>query len=582
MDRSSIFLSLAILMIFFIHVSALGYPYLILDQILLSNLFGLVSAIFLYLAYVERGKEIKNRLNLSFYLIFGITLFFTALIFDYLGMAVIISIAGIMIFGHFSKKLKAHKLYAFLLAGIIITSGFSSIFILRLWGISWKGVDEIAYGYYASYFVLHGKNPYLMSMVPSLAEYNTPSTLQLNGSIEKGYNYPALSLLPTVILSSLKVYSYASMPIIAGLIAIAVSFLVYYKSNYNKTVLVPIAIWLFATYDTVPTVDQYLAVAVFLLLAYLFRKRIGLYGVLLGLAASTIQLAWFAMPFFFILTLKEEGRGKMLQSILVSVIVFLLINGYFMLQAPKSFMADVFGLFGTSKLLPGGPDIMQFFIRVYPVSLWVPAAISLVTFLSLVILYYFYTATLKPFIAIAPIFIFYLSWRNLEYYSLPFIPLIILLCYLKEKKGLKDMLKNRMYIFAALAGIMLFSLALVMYSHAVYAKANTLQINYISPSTTIGINNNYDVNSLKINISDNGNSYENASFFYFDPRSRKGAFVTATTLAGIPPHSYQNYTLNVNIPDVENGDRLYVMAFSKDYITWKSTYISLAQPNKSS
>jgi len=566
MDRSSVFATLAIIILFFIYVSALRYSYFLINEIVITNILALAAAIFLYLAYTQRGKTIKPSKKISIPLLLGIVLFFILIIFRYLGSAVIVSVVGIMVFGHFSKKMKSHRLYAFIIAGVIITSIFTCALVLRMWGPSWRGVDEITYGYYASYFVLHGKDPYTINMAPSLTQYNTPATIQLNGTVEGAYNYPALSLFPTILLSLLNLYGYVNVAMIAAFITIAISFLIYYKSNYNAAVLLPIVAWLFASYDTVPTINQYLAVGVFLVLAYMLRKRTLVYGVLLGLAASTIQLAWFALPFFLILTLREEGRKKFLQSLAIALVVFLLINGYFILQNPKAFLIDVFGVFGTSKLLPGGANIAQFFISSYGVPLWVPAVITIITFITFMVLFYFYTATLRPLIAIVPIFIFFLSWRNLEYYGLAFIPLILVLCYHVEKEKLKDTLKNRIYIIAVLAAIALLFLGIIIYGHAIYTKENTLSITHMMPLIT-GSNGTHTINTIRLSVANNGNSYEQVSFLYVFNNGNSGNYTLSSTLNGIAPYSTKNYTLDFVIKNVTNRSKIYMMAFSKDYIT---------------
>jgi uncharacterized membrane protein len=298
----------------------------------------------------------------------------------------------------------------------------------------------------------------------------------------------------------------------------------------------------------------------------MLRKRTLVYGVLLGLAASTIQLAWFALPFFLILTLREEGRKKFLQSLAIALVVFLLINGYFILQNPKAFLIDVFGVFGTSKLLPGGANIAQFFISSYGVPLWVPAVITIITFITFMVLFYFYTATLRPLIAIVPIFIFFLSWRNLEYYGLAFIPLILVLCYHVEKEKLKDTLKNRIYIIAVLAAIALLFLGIIIYGHAIYTKENTLSITHMMPLIT-GSNGTHTINTIRLSVANNGNSYEQVSFLYVFNNGNSGNYTLSSTLNGIAPYSTKNYTLDFVIKNVTNRSKIYMMAFSKDYIT---------------
>ncbi len=571
-DRSSIFATLAIVMLFFIYVSGLRYSYFLVSEIVITNALALLAAVFLYLAYTERGKAIKPSKKVSVPLLMGIVLFFILIIFRYLGSAVIVSIVGIMVFGHFSKKMKSHRLYALLFAGIVITSIFTCALVLRAWGPAWRGVDEITYGYYASYFVLHGKDPYTMNMAPSLNQYGTPATIQLNGTVEGAYNYPALSLLPMILLSLLNIYGYVNVAMIAAFITIAISFFIYHKSKYNSALLLPLVAWLFASFDTVPTINQYLAVGVFLVLAYMLRKRTLLYGVLLGLAASVNQLAWFAIPFFLVLTLREEGRKRALQALAMALIVFLLINGYFILQNPKAFIVDVLGVFGTSKLLPGGPNIAQLFISSYGVPLWVPAAITAVTFITFLALFYLYTATLRPMIAIVPIFIFFLSWRNLEYYGLAFIPLMLVLCYCAEKEKIRDALRGKRYLIAALAAVTLLSLGIVAYGHAVYAREDTLSITHMAPLLE-GSNGTYTINAIRVSVANNGNSYEQVSFLYVFNKGNSGNY-TLDPSPAISPHTMQNYTLDYTIRNVTNSSKIYVMAFSKDYITSRQLNLS--------
>ena len=265
---------------------------------------------------------------------------------------------------------------------------------------------------------------------------------------------------------------------IVALIATISAFLLYRKSNYNKMLLLPIIAWLTVTYLLIVTVDQYLAVAVLLFVAYIERKNLVLSAVCIGLAASTIQLAWFALPFMLVLIWKEYGKERMIKTIVIALIAFLVVNGYFILIGPKQFISNVFGLFGPSKILLSGTDLMQIFVRSYGVTLWAVAAISLMILLSSIILYYLYPSTLKPFLAIVPAFIFMLSWRNLLLYSLPFVPILIYMCYEKDAKPVKDMIKNRSYIVMTFAALIILSLVIAVYAHGVYLKQNYLVINF--------------------------------------------------------------------------------------------------------
>lgn len=575
MDRSSLLLATAIFMLLIIYLTSFAYPYLFINEIILTNVFALVAALLIFLAYVERNKRVEVSKRFNIYLVLAITLFFILLIFQYLGGAVIMTLVGIAVFGHFSKKMDSHKLYAFMIAAIVITSALSVIFIVGLWGVPWSGIDEIAYSFYASYFLIHGKNPYLMNMTPSLAIHNTRPTIQLNGTTESRYNYPAFSLVPTTLLLLLGINAYFSIAVISALIIVGVSFFIYRKSGYNNAVLLPLTVWIAASYFTVPTIDHYIAVAVLLLLAYVFRKKTIVYAILLGLAASTIQLAWFAIPFFYILTYREEGKKKLAKVVLISIAVFILINSYFILQAPGPFIYSIFSIFGTSKLMPLGANIAQFFLRSYVEPFWIPALIAMIVFATLMVLFYFYTATLRPLIAIAPAFIFFLTWRNLEYYGLAFVPLMILLCYLKEKGGVKDAIKKKRYILFSLAGVALVCIAIVVYAHGPYSLKDTLSINRLDPVLHQNANGTYAVNAILVNISNNGDSNESVSFLYFssDPAAA-GFTLNPLQSESMPPGSSRGYTLNTSIKEASNRTQAYVLVFSKDYITWGRVHIN--------
>ena len=300
--------------------------------------------------------------------------------------------------------------------------------------VNWNGIDELAFNYYASYLFVHGANPYVTSMQPILSQRGIFPTVELNGQFEYAYDYPALSFLPYAIIPILGINNFFVFIPILIFMTLFIAYYIYYKSGFNRFVLIPLVVWLFMTFTLVGTVNQYLAVSVLFLLAYVERKRIIVSGILLGLAASVIQLVWFAIPFFFILLYKEYGSKNLAKSIGITLATFLIINGYFLILTPKIFLSDMFTVFGLTKLVVFGPNIMQFMILHYPVASWFSATIAIITLLSLFVLFYLYTDTLKPLIAVAPIMIFFLTWRNISIYGIPFIPVIIAIYYIHENE----------------------------------------------------------------------------------------------------------------------------------------------------
>jgi uncharacterized membrane protein len=578
MDKSSIFLASAIILLIYVYAYSISpVYYLFPGRIILILVFALIAVFLFYFAYLYRGQEIKlkskSKIKLNPYIIIGIVSIFAIIIFQFDSIMVIISIIGMVLFGFFSKGLKSRKLFYNTIIAALIIAALCSIILIYTVGFHWSAVDEVAYNYYSASLFLKGINPYAANMVPSLAKYNTTAfTVQLNGTVVGSYSYPALSFLAATPFQILGLDYYVLFLIVQSFISTAIAIFIYYKSNYNKSVLLAIAVWLFATYFLIFTMVQYLAVA-FLIIAYMMRKRILVSSIFLGLAASTIQLAWFAIPFFFILTLRENGKTKFLQSIFIVLLVFLAINGYFILQGPKEFLNGVFAPFGASKLPPIGANIMEFFVSSYNVSPFATAAISIIVFLSFIILFYFYTSTLKPLIAIVPGFIFFLSWRNIQFYGLAFVPFIILLCYDKEKPIAKDLIKNKSYIFAALALIAIISIFIAMYAHIKYTDQKTLMITYAHAFIEM-VNSTNAITTLQINLTNNGAHIENVSFLYITSDPVSGNYILSPTLNGIEPDSYQNYTMNLNISNSTNRTRLYILAFSKDYLIGKKVGLS--------
>src|ERR1035437_5516833 len=76
--------------------------------------------------------------------------------------------------------------------------GFAMLTVLIVLGNPSYGTDEIAFDQYAAQLVLHGMNPYLHSMAPSLAIFHVPDifrTYLLNGGQVHTLSYPAGSFL---------------------------------------------------------------------------------------------------------------------------------------------------------------------------------------------------------------------------------------------------------------------------------------------------------------------------------------------------------------------------------------------------
>ena len=193
--------------------------------------------------------------------------------FPYVALAAVLTLAALFLIGKAAARIRGKAIrYPAVLVLLVFASAIAYVSMFGLNSNSgWVGVDELAYNYYASYLSLHGTNPYTQSMQPILEERGTPASLLLNGSYEYAYDYPAMSFLPYVPIVALGIRSLFSF--VAALIFLCVlsAFILYWKSGCNNELLLPLAAWLYFSYSVIMVSNAFLAVSVFLLLAYLYR-----------------------------------------------------------------------------------------------------------------------------------------------------------------------------------------------------------------------------------------------------------------------------------------------------------------------
>ncbi|MFI5412435.1 MAG: hypothetical protein ACHQX1_00925 [Candidatus Micrarchaeales archaeon] len=502
-------------------------------------------------------------------------------------LGVAVSIAGLYGLGMLSKLLKHFWFWVALAVCVVVIASVSYEVMYGFRSTNWGGIDELGYNYYASYLFFHGTNPYTASMKPILQKNNIFPTVQLSGSFEYAYDYPALSFLPYIFMPIFGISSFFVFIFIVLVLSVFAAYIIYKGSGYNRLVLIPLGAWLFVTYTLVGTMNQYLSVSVLFLIAYMERKRFVLSGVLLGLSASVIQLSWFAIPFLYILIYKEHGGKHLAQCVGITILVFLLVNGYFIIISPNAFIENVFGIFLANKLVILGPNVMQLFDAFYPVSQWYAGVVSVVTLLSTLVLFYIYPKTLKLLIAVVPIMIFFLSWRNISIYGLPFLPLVIAIYYMHDKETTHDLLKSKRPIIYTFSVLIAVFLILALVSHGAYSKEKLIGIGKITPilygslgtlaNGSKGIVGPYSLGGLKINVINRANYTQPISFYVASRNPNGWNYILNNSLnVTLPAHSSYNYTVPYRLQLVNNGTRLYIQAFSQYYKVETYYRISLA------
>lgn len=237
------------------------------------------------------------------------------------------------------------------------------------------GTDEISFDQYAAQLLLHGVNPYVHSMAPSLARFHVPDiyrTYTLSGTTITRLSYPAASFLfylPSL-LFGLNVQA-----------AVATDLVMWILSCLLLWVLLPINLkWMSAV---LLIADMYLYMSVggvtdvvympFLILAlwrwddfYKYPSeswRKWMAPVTLGIACAVKQTPWFLIPFLVIGLAVEcrdanVSRWKVIGQYLGAVsAVFVFINLPFILWSPSQWLRDVVVPL-TTPTEPGGQGLI--------------------------------------------------------------------------------------------------------------------------------------------------------------------------------------------------------------------------------
>jgi uncharacterized membrane protein len=81
----------------------------------------------------------------------------------------------------------------------------------------------------------------------------------------------------------------------------------------------------------------------------------------MGIAAATKQLAWFFLPFYLVLVAQKLGWREALRRLGLIALIFLILNGPFIVQSPAAYLASIAGPM-TDPMFPLGIGIIGVFV----------------------------------------------------------------------------------------------------------------------------------------------------------------------------------------------------------------------------
>lgn len=270
----------------------------------------------------------------------------------------------------YTKNPKAR--FAIILAAFLITAVYFAFATIK-----YVADDEMVIAYYSIVALLHGINPYTISISKALYSLeistNLPLTVTTGNTIVGVLDYPALYvlvqipfyLLTNVTLQSLQ-HSFMHLEafVFFGLFLISYMFVAGKKRYTGPDFLAYIALGFAIT--TLSSIVIFLMMAIVLALYSDFGKRNA--WLLIGLAVSLQEQLWVIALLFIAYSFNNYGWKKGALDFLGAAAVFLLINGYFLLSGGAyAYVSNFTSL--TSGLFPNSySPIGYLLINVYDFS----------------------------------------------------------------------------------------------------------------------------------------------------------------------------------------------------------------------
>ena len=329
----------------------------------------------------------------------------------------------------------------------------------------------------------HGTNPYAHSFAAQL--YSNSSigmTFTTNNRISGTLEYPALYMLaeaPFVLLARLNTFSSLEHVVSGAQIAVFLAFLLvvigFSIETRMRKELIGLVLIVGFMVVLMSSINEILMLAL-LILAY--REAGNKYSwLLLGLCVSMQELLWIPALLILAYTFRNYGLKKGFSDIVGAASVFLLINGYFILQGPSVFFSSIFSTTRGLDLPFGSSPFGPFILLNYHTLLGLSSAIFYIAIMLMVVAsLYFNDKRLVGLFSMIP---FMFAFRSLEsYYS--FFALFLFVTLLMKKPVLEKRpqlgLRHKA-VLAALTCLLIAGLVIATHSsHVDYVKGLDLSI----------------------------------------------------------------------------------------------------------
>lgn len=414
------------------------------------------------------------------------------------------------------RKNRRAALVTFAVLLLLLILIYSSSFIVGSFTLD----DEVLIASRSAALVMHGINPYTVSMVPML--YQNASiglTITTQNNIVGVLDYPALFVLstlpfyvtaPQTLAGFGNVASVREASVFLFILLLSIAFSLDRKDLAGpKLALMAffiIAIWQIAAITT------YLMLA---LLVIAYMKMDSEYAwIPLGLCASIQEELWLPVFFLLVYSIGSLGLKRGAKNVIGTAAVFLVLNGYFILTAPTAYFGNVLTPLGH-YLFPGDASTISFFIsQAFPLLLSTYSQLFIISALLLaLLLLYWNRKELVPVFSAIP---FLLLQHSLPAYYVTFFLLLMLpVSSVAHRRGWGErLLKRHMPSTLAVAAILVGALILLPYSS---------HLSWV---------NNFNVSQSDTRLSLNSSSMSTAynAVLHYGPMKNNTVYVVALAL----------------------------------------------------
>lgn len=485
--------------------------------VLITTAFGIVFAVYatLYLLHYGRPKRYAwaeryfNGLFITIAAIFAIqvslllinlkTAYLSVLLQPGLLFLNIPFMMPIILFLFFSRRLSILKTSARyrrrikILAMVMLIAAIAFI-LIESFAPPFHGAlaldDEEFTGIMSAQAFISGQNPYLLSFAPQMYNYAVNGhpgiglTTYTNNSFVSVLVYPALYFLINVPFMLLPGHlinlPYGGIGIYAPLFTLLLYFVVSYIIRPDLLKRPPpiiIAFLILATAVYSSFINTLLLTLMLLAFYFIDSKYV---WVLLGIAASFQQMLWVPAILFAVYSFRSHGIRRGASNILGIAVIFLAINGYFIIANPHAFLSNVL-VPSSGSILPNSTAIFGYpVLYIYHTLLNPATVLFLASIAGVIILYaYFNEKYLIFFFSLVPLLFLY---RSIIPYLNFFMPLTVISLYIANRKtGSKSPRRDRSLsrhitayraaTISVLSILVILSAIPVYQSHIQYGKA---------------------------------------------------------------------------------------------------------------